>query len=146
MWFGQTIMFTPSKAHPKHLSLHPLSRWLVHSLIPRCIHQVQKQELAWQTGMQLSSQNKYRTICYQSAFPPQTLLTRALLFYPHRIPCRRTHKDRKKPTRRAVPLCNPDIIFPHPELLTYCSARRKEQQWRRIWTRENLAWERKESY
>lgn len=62
------------------------------------------------------------------SFPPQTLLTRALLFYPHRIPCRRTHKDRKKPTRRAVPLCNPDIIFPHPELLTYCSARRKEQQ------------------
>lgn len=79
MWFGQTIMFTPSKAHPKHLSLHPLSRWLVHSLIPRCIHQVQKQELAWQTGMQLSSQNKYRTICYQSAFSPR-LYSLALSF------------------------------------------------------------------
>lgn len=104
--FGQTIMFTPSKAHPKHLSLHPLSRWLVHSLIPRCIHQVQEQELAWQTGMQLSSQNKYRTICYQSAFP-QTLLTRALLYTLTAFHAgTHTHAQRQKETHKA---CRPIV-------------------------------------
>lgn len=124
MWFGQTIVFTPSKAHPKHLSLHPLSRWLVHSLIPRCIHQVQKQELAWQTGMQLSSQNKYRTICYQSAFPPTDSLALSM----------QAHTRRHTKTER-----NPQGVPSHCAiltLLTYCSTRRKEQQWRRIWTRK----------
>lgn len=43
------------------------------------------------------------------SFPPQTLLTRALLFYPHRIPCRRTHKDRKKPTTHCAILT---LYFP----------------------------------
>lgn len=65
--------------------------------------------------------------------PDFTHLRSPFLPSPHsmRAHIQKKKKDRKKPTRRAVPLCNPDIVFPHPELLTYCSTGRKEQQWRR---------------
>lgn len=73
------------------------------------------------------------------SFPPDFTHLRSPL-YPHRIPCRHTHTRTK--TER-----NPQGVPSHCAiltLLTYCSTRRKEQQW--IWTRENLAWEQKESY
>ena len=90
---------------------------LAHSccLNPRCTQTLQRQEQAWQTVMQLTRQDKYWTICWQSVFFPLSLLRSSsfsrFLFLPSR-------HSKRAAANKACPLCNLRVLFLHQELLT----------------------------